>query len=138
MKNVQLRLLLILVIAPAMLFSCSKETVDQFSSTKEILTLGKWSIDYYFDGQDNTAWFHDYEFNFNASGSFTAIRGTETFSGTWSTIRNTSSDELITIHFETSTTELDVLEFEWTTGAVSLNSVAMKNALNTQLRFHKL
>ena len=137
MKNVQLRLFLLLLMAPLFFVSCTKESLDHLSTTREIITQGTWSIDYYFEGQDKTAQFHGYQFNFNGNGHFTVTRETSTYSGTWSTLRNTDYSEKLTIHFETSNAELTVLENEWNVGAMSLNSVAMKNAANTQLRFHK-
>ena len=138
MKNVQLRLFLLLLMSPLFFTSCTKESLNHLSTSKEIISQGTWTIDYYFEGQDKTAQFHDYQFSFNGNGSFTVTKGTSTFSGTWTTTRNTDYSEKMSIHFETSNADLTPIENSWNVGAMSLNSVAMQNEASNQLRFHKL
>ena len=136
MKNAKTGIMFLLV-ASLFFTGCSKEALDNFGASKEIITNGKWSIDYYFNGQDNTDRYHGYQFTFNSNGSLVASNGAESYNGTWSSIRGTDHKEILTFNFESPNSTLQEVETDWNVGATSLNSIAMKNAANVQLRFHK-
>ena len=136
MKNAKTGIMFLLV-ASLFFTGCSKEAFDNFGASKEIITNGKWSIDYYFNGQDNTDTFQGFQFTFNSNGNLTASNGAESYTGTWTSIRGTDHGEILTLNFENTNAALQQLETDWNVGATSLNSIAMKNAANVQLRFHK-
>ncbi len=138
MKNAKTGIMFLLLLSTFVFTGCSKETLDQFSASREIITNGKWSIDYYFNGQDNTDKFQGFQFTFGSNGSLTASNGAESYNGTWTSIRGTDHREILTFNFESPNAPLQEVETDWNVGATSPNSIAMKNAANTQLRFHKL
>ena len=108
------------------------------SSTKEIIQQGTWSVGYYFDGQDRTADYHGYEFTFNSSGAVSCTDGTNTYSGTWSTHKDSGSNEMLTMNIQNAPASINSLDTDWTIGSVALNSIGMKNASSTQLVLKKL
>lgn len=55
MKNATLFSFLLIVVSTSLFTRCTPENLDYVSTAKEILPQGKWSVDYYFSGQDKTA-----------------------------------------------------------------------------------
>ena len=113
-------------------------TPDQLlaSTTKEIIVQGKWAVNYYYDGQDNTAQYQNYAFSFNGDGTIGATNGTDSSYGTWSTIKDVNRNEVLTIHLHA--TALSGLDASWTVGSASLVSIGMKNTAGVQLVINKL
>lgn len=71
---------------------------------------GKWTVTYFWDKvKDETGKFSGYTFEFQSGGIFSAVKGTQTWTGTWS--HNSSSTKLI-INI-TGNDALDELTDDW-------------------------
>ena len=136
MKTLQLTSGLALIFSLAFFSNCSPKLED-VSTTKEVLTQGKWSVNYFFNGQDNTAEFHGYQFDFYTSGSLTATKDSTSYSGTWTIRKDDNYKDILTIELDNQPA-LDDLNSEWHVTTVGLNNVAMKDTTNIQLLWQKL
>ncbi|HWJ90587.1 MAG TPA: hypothetical protein VNR87_05720, partial [Flavisolibacter sp.] len=115
---------------------CSPKLED-ISTTKEVISQGQWSVSYYFNGQDHTADFHGYRFDFASSGTLTASNDSANYSGSWSIVKDDNFKDIMLINFGT-TSKLTYLNSEWHVTTVGLNNVAMKDTTNVQLLLQKL
>jgi len=133
MKNLKLALGVLFV---SMLFT--RCTPDQLmpSSTKELIVQGNWAVNYYYNGQDNTAQYQGLTFRFNGGGSVTATSGTASYSGTWNTINDASRNEVLILHIDGSQS-LAALDAQWTVGNASTATIGLKNSTSTQMVLKK-
>src|SRR5438270_3321677 len=92
------RLLFILLVV--LFVRCTPSRQDYVSSAKEIVSTGKWSIDYYYSGQNQTSSFYNYQFSFQNNGIVICDLGSSTVSGTWSTIHDVNSNEIMSINID--------------------------------------
>jgi hypothetical protein len=136
MKTIKLAVSLALFAALVSIAACSPKLED-VSTTKEVITQGQWSVSYYFNGQDRTADFHGYRFNFASAGTLTATNDTDTFNGSWSITKDDKFKDILLISLGT-TSKLTSLNAEWHVTTVGLNNVAMKDTTNVQLLIQKL
>jgi hypothetical protein len=137
MKNVKLTVSFLLLLTSMLFVNCSPD-LPYVSTTKEVITQGTWGVDYYYYGQDKTAQYADYHFTFSTTGNVTVTHGPDTFAGTWSTLKNTSNTDVLTISLDSQEPTLAELNSSWNINTINLASVAMKNSINTQLIFKKL
>ncbi|MFL5738721.1 MAG: hypothetical protein ACJ75B_00780 [Flavisolibacter sp.] len=136
MKTLKLTSGLALILSLAFLSNCSPKLED-VSTTKEVLTQGKWSVNYYFNGQDRTDEFHGFQFNFYTSGALSATKDSSSYSGTWTIRKDDQYKDILTINLDNQAA-LNDLNSEWHVTTVGLNNVAMKDTTNIQLLFEKL
>ena len=137
MKSAKLFALL-LIISTSMLFTNCSPRQDDISTTKEILSEGKWSVDYYFAGQDQTGLYTNYTFTFNLNGAVVCEQGTTSNTGTWSLIKDGSRNDVLLIQLNTLEPHLIQLSEEWKVTDQTLSVIAMRDVNSTQLRFKKL
>src|SRR6059058_1631990 len=83
MKNLRLTATLLVLFSSLLFVNCTPEQVESYSTTKEVISQGTWSVNYYFDGQDRTPSFHDFQFDFKSDGTLTVAYGTSIQTGTW-------------------------------------------------------
>lgn len=123
--------LLIVPVLAIMLFtssfsSCKKEdntVATQVAALTQTAQQGKWKITYYVDnGANETSTYTGYEFQFNAGGTVTAIKGASTVSGTW-TSGNDDSTIKFYLNFGTTNPFLE-LNDDW--HVTQQNSVLIK------------
>ncbi|MBC6368647.1 hypothetical protein DDT91_17800 [Algoriphagus sp. AK58] len=81
------------------------------------LGLGTWKITKFIDsGKDETSSFNGFLFTFNPNGSLVATNGVNTFTGTWSIVKDSSDDSPddldFTIFFPVST-KFEDLNDDW-------------------------
>lgn len=114
-------------------------TPDQtyFSTTKEIITQGKWSVAYYYAGQNRTADYADYEFSFSGDGTIACQQASVSIKGTWGTIRDVNGNDMLIIKLNSSEPRLSQLSDQWSVTNKTLTEVAMKGN-STSLKFKKL
>jgi hypothetical protein len=136
MKKIKLTLCLALFAALVSFSACSPELED-VSTTKEVITQGEWSVSYYFNGQDRTADFHGYRFDFAMAGTVTATNDSTSINGNWSITKDDKFKDILLISLGT-TSKLTSLNSEWHVTTVGLNNLAMKDTTNVQLLFTKL
>ena len=137
MKNFKLTLNLLLLFSTVFFASCTPE-LPYVSTTKEVIVQGSWNVQYYFDGQDNTAQYYDFQFTFSNNGSLVCVKGADSFTGTWSMIKDADHKDVLHISMDTQVTALTALNVDWTVTTVNLMNIGMKSGNNTQLVMAKL
>ena len=137
MKNVKLTASLLLLLSSMLFVNCSPD-LPYVSTTKEVITQGTWAVNYYYFGQDKTAQYADYQFSFSATGNIAVTHGPDTFAGTWSTLKNSTNSDVLTISLDSQDPNLAELNSSWNINTINLSNVAMKNSSNTHLIFKKL
>ena len=138
MKNLNRALSLLLLSATLFFTSCTKDQNENFqSTTKEFISAGKWSVDYYFAGSDKTLQFSNYQFVFTGNGTLTGTDGNNEFSGTWKTLRDVNRNDVLQITINSQDPGLTGLNLPWNVTAKSSLVISMKEG-SDELRFKKL
>jgi hypothetical protein len=135
MKKPKLFSYLLIIVSTSFFISCTRENVDYFSTAQETISRGQWSVDYYFAGQDKTAQFNSYEFNFLGNGTVTVNNGSNSIHGGWSVVRDVNRKEVLRINIE-DPHFLDLNE-QWSVLANDTYFVNLKGA-SSELRLKKL
>ena len=139
MKIQNLAASFLLILAAFTFTHCTKEQVeDNSSTTKEIITQGKWTVDYFFADQDITAQYSNYQFVFLGNGTVMAKGNQHELSGTWSMIRDVNYNDVIRINIDTQDPSMAELNDQWSVTNKSLATVVMQDGTSSQLRFKKL
>ena len=139
MKIQNLTASFLLILAAFTFTNCTKEQVeDNASTTKEIITQGKWTVDYFFADQDITAQYSNYQFVFLGNGTVMAKGNQHELSGTWSMIRDVNYNDVIRINIDTQDPSMAELNDQWSVTNKSLATVVMQDGTSSQLRFKKL
>jgi hypothetical protein len=136
MKTKNLLVGLLLFISSISFTSCYPDQ-DYSPSTKDILSTGKWSVDYYYAGQDKTTQYTNYEFNFQGNGVVSAKTTTDEFTGTWALMKDVNRDDVIEINLATQQPELTELNEIWKI-TDKTHSIISMNGSSMQLRIRKL
>jgi len=127
MKSLKFFAYLLVVISTSLFTRCTPENLDYGSTTKETITKTKWSVDYFFTGQDMTAQFSNYKINFAGNGTVIANDGTTSVNGTWSMVTDINRNELLRINM--SEAHLQGLNDQWTVKQTSDDVLSMKSAV---------
>ena len=136
MKNLRFISYLLVIISTSLFTSCTRDSIDYPGSTKQVITAASWSIDYYFAGQDKTAQFNNYKFNFAPTGTMTADDGTNSFNGNWSVVTDVNRKDVLRINL--AETHLQDLNNQWTViDATNTGSLVMKNG-TSEIRLRRL
>ena len=125
----------ILLLVSSTLFSCTEQQ-DMVSSPEDMLSRGNWTVDYYFNGQDQTAQYGSYSFTFNSNGIVSCDNTVHNCTGTWQIRKNVQSD-VLSISLTTQQPELQQLNQNWSISETNMQSVTMTNGTG-QLRLRKL
>jgi hypothetical protein len=137
MKIQKLTAGLLLVFVSLLFTNCTKDQNESYkSTTSEIISQGKWSVDYFFSGQNITSQYGNYQFNFTGNGSLKASDGLNELSGNWKMIRDVNGNDVLQIRILTQDPYLSELNANWNVTDKQLGSVTMQVAEN-QLRFKK-
>lgn len=97
------------------LFSACHKSDDHSSGGGNTITpaAGSWKVSYFFDKQDKTTIYTAYSFEFGSNGSMSATNGSQTWTGSWLTGYDDSSNKFL-IDFSGSTpSALSELEEDW-------------------------
>ena len=137
MKNVKRSVLALLFLSTILFVNCTPD-MPYVSTTKEVITQGKWAVDYYYFGQDKTSQFDNYEFTFATTGILSCNIAGTVHDGTWVTFKSGNTADVLTIALDNQQPNLAELNANWTITSINLSVVAMKNGSNTQLIFRKL
>jgi len=106
------RMMLGAVAIAAVFTACKKENSDPTPAEAfETISKGEWQVQYFFDDNDETYKFQGYVFTFNSNGTVTAVNGTETVNGTWTTSIDDSQTKLY-LNFNNSAL-FDELNDDW-------------------------
>jgi hypothetical protein len=137
MKNVKLAVSLLILASTSFFTSCTPENLDYISTTKEIISKGQWSVDYYYSGQDKTTQYSNYQFSFLANGSLVGAGSASSFTGTWSMERDVNRNDVIRITINSQEPHLMELNEQWNVTDKANDAVTMKEG-NDELRIRKL
>jgi hypothetical protein len=86
---------------------------DLTSTTEEIISSGKWVVNYYYENQDLTGEYGNYRFVFNTNGTVTSTRNNVISSGSWKKFTDASKQEFISIEFITNDVNIAKLSEQW-------------------------
>ena len=114
-------------------------TPDQYisNSTKDVLSTGKWAVDYYYAGQDKTAQFNSYEFTFVGTGDVSGTNGSNQVQGKWSIMKDVNRNDVLEINLQTQEPFLLELNEIWKVADKSTDVIAMDGS-GMQLRLRKM
>jgi hypothetical protein len=127
----------LLLLFSAITFSrCTADQGYSTTSTKDFLSLNKWTVDYFFAGQDKTAQYSSFEFNFKGNGTVTGKTSTGEFEGTWSLMKDVNRNDVIEINIDNQP-QLAELNDLWKVTDLGISTIDM-NGVSTQLRLRKL
>ncbi|HEU0065287.1 MAG TPA: hypothetical protein VFQ58_09655 [Flavisolibacter sp.] len=130
------RLLFILLIV--FFVRCTPSHQDYVSSAKEIVSTGKWSVDYYYSGQNQTSSFYNYQFSFQNNGIVICDLGSSVVTGTWSTIHDVNSNEIMSINIDCQQPNIMELNTKWSVTQLTTTEVGMQNGSSSQLRIKRI
>ena len=138
MRTIKLSVSFLVLLTALVFTNCTKDHQENYKeTTREIITEGKWSVDYFFAGQDITSHYNNYQFEFLGNGSLTAFINNQQLSGTWNMIRDIDRNDVLQIHINSGDPSLAELNNEWNVTDKSFVKVSMKGG-DSQLRFKKL
>ena len=114
MKVIQ-KFLPLLLLSLFALTSCDDNSSGNNGSNNGGATpsAGTWKVSYFFDKQDETSYYSNYTFEFGANGSLSASNGNQTYSGTWATGIDDSTDKFLIDFSGTVPSALSELEEDW-------------------------
>ena len=124
----------IIITFVCLLTSCTRENISYGETTREAITKAQWSIDYYFAGQDRTAEFSNYTFNFVGNGTLKADNGTSSFNGNWSLVTDGHRNDVLSITI--SEALLQNINDQWKVN-LTANGLTMKGGAS-QIHLKKL
>lgn len=117
---------------------CSPDYVDYRATTKEIISQGTWSVDYYFQGQDKTSEYVNAQFTFHGNGSITCLQDSVTYSGSWTTIKDVNRNDILIVNLGGQNTKFSSLNQQWNVTALGFKMVDMKDNVNNEWRIKQL
>lgn len=125
-KMKQLSILLLTTVF--VLFSCKKVTTKKIDKT---ITDGQWRVELFSeDGFNETNYFSGYVFDFNENNTVSAVNGSITVIGTWSTSKSFSDDDSKHSHLNlsfSSTHNFDELTDDWHVISLSDSKIELKD-----------
>ncbi len=137
MKALQLTVSLLLLSTCFLTTSCTKDQVENYrDNTKEIITQGKWTVEYLFSGQDLTDQYQNYDFEFLGNGTLSAQGPGPEISGTWSMIRDANRNDVIRIQINSQDPHFAAISEQWRVTGKTLQSVVMAEG-SSQLHIRK-
>ncbi len=135
MKNLKFFSYLLIVVSTSFFTRCTPENIDYRSTAREFISAGQWSIEYYNDGQDKTAQFHDMRFRFLGDGTVTANASNISVLGNWSIVRDVNRNEVLGININEQ--HFPALADQWTVTSAQAELLVMKDG-GRELRLRKL
>ena len=135
MKNIK-------AIAAALLFSISllfincTPSTDQLPTRQEVISNGKWQVNYFESGANLTADFQNLQLGFNANGTFSVVEGTEIVNGIW----NVSNQNVLQLYINTHNNTLLQLNGNWNINECNNNVLNLQknNTGTAQLKITKI
>lgn len=131
------------IAATALLFTaCSGDDNNNPPlNVDDTVKSGKWKVTYFWDEKDETYYFNGYTFEFKAGNVLTAVKGSDTYNGTWSTTTDDSKKKLV-INFS-APEELAEISDDWkiiemTESKIRLDDVSGGDGSVEYLTFEKI
>ena len=138
MRTTKLSVSFTLLLSAFFFTNCTRDTqVNYTENTSEIITQGKWSVEYFFANQDLTAQYNNYQFTFLGNGTLTATNNTMQVHGNWRMIKDVDRKDILQINIITGDPNLVEMNEHWNVTDKTLLKLAMVEG-NNQLRLRKL
>ena len=138
MRTTKLSVSFTLLLSAFFFTNCTKDTqVNYTENTSEIITQGKWTVEYFFANQDLTAQYNNYQFTFLGNGTLTATNNTMQVHGNWRMIKDVDRKDILQINIITGDPNLVEMNEHWNVTDKTLLKLAMVEG-NNQLRLRKL
>lgn len=118
--------------------SCTPSRQEYLSSTKEIISTGKWTVNYFYTGQNQTSVLSNYRFSFQNNGIVICNLDSTNVSGNWSIVHDLNNNDVLVININSQQTYLMQLNASWNVTSLSTSEVGMKNANSAELQFRKM
>ena len=138
MKNRKHFAFLLLVCTSLFFINCTPSRQDYLSSTKEIISTGKWTVNYFYSGQNQTSSLSNYKFSFQNNGIVICNLDSTDVSGSWSIIHDLNNNDVLVININSQQTSLMQLNASWNVTDKSTSEVGMKNANSAKLQFRRM
>jgi major membrane immunogen (membrane-anchored lipoprotein) len=133
----------LVISASAFLFAaCSGDDSNNPTlNVDDTLKSGKWKVTYFWDEKDETYYFNSYTFEFKTGNVLTAVKGSDTYNGIWSTTTDDSKKKLV-INFS-APEELAEISDDWkiiemTDSKIRLDDVSGGDGSVEYLTFEKI
>lgn len=120
------------------LSSCTPSRQEYLSSTKEIISTGKWTIQYFYSGQNQTSSFSNYQFSFQNNGIVICNMDSTTISGSWSIVHDLNNNDVLQMNINSQQSTLMQLNSSWNVTDKTMSEIGMKDAQSAQLQFRKM
>ncbi|MCC7466552.1 MAG: hypothetical protein IT261_09795 [Saprospiraceae bacterium] len=95
------------------LIACDDNSSSSNNGSGPTPAAGVWKVSYFFDKQDETSYYSGFTFEFGANGSLSATNGSQTWSGTWATGFDDSSNKFLIDFSGAVPSALGELEEDW-------------------------
>ena len=134
--KIQRRFTVLLLLSASILFTnCTKGDFGQ--SAKEIISNGKWSVAYFYTGQDKTENYRNLQLNFQGNGTLNLQQGTSAINGTWGMIKDVSSNDVLTMNVNSEEPDVTELNEEWEVTDAKSDMIVMQKGTSSILRLKK-
>lgn len=138
MKTRKLFAFLLIVCTSQFFMHCTPSRQEYLSSTKEIISTGKWSINYFYSGQNQTSTFSNYRFTFQNNGIVICNTDSTVVNGSWSMIHDLNNNDVLVININCQQSSLMQLNASWNVTDKTTSEIGMKNGGTSELQFRKM
>ena len=118
--------------------NCTPSKQEYLSSTKEIISTGKWTVNYFYSGQNQTSTLSNYRFSFQNNGIVICNLDSTNVSGNWSIVHDLNNNDVLVININSQQSYLMQLNASWNVTNITTSEVGMKNANSAELQFRKM
>ena len=126
---------LLLLFASIAFTNCTQENFGQ--SAKEIISNGKWSVAYFYTGQDKTESLRNLQWNFQGNGTLNLQQGTSTINGTWNIIKDVNRNDVLSLNLNSQEPDVTELSEQWKVTDANSDLIVMQNGTTSILRLKK-
>ena len=139
MKTSKLTVSFILLLSALFFSNCTKDQHENYASTtREIITQGKWSVEYFYGSHDLTTHYSNFQFQFSGNGTLTARSNNQELNGTWSMIRDVERNDVLNISINTGDPILAEINHQWKVTIKTLDKVSMSSKNSCELKIKKI
>jgi hypothetical protein len=136
MKSFKTTGLILFLIISILCIRCTPNQQDYSRTTREIISTGKWSIDYYFSGQDKTSQYQTILLTFLGNGTVNCEHNNTVYQGQWASIKDVNRNDVLELQLNSQEPTLTELNVNWNVVESTPSSITMRNSDNT-LRIRK-
>jgi|SRR5690242_3004669 len=115
--------------------NCSPDKSVFASATEEVLIRSAWTVDYYYNAQDMTDEFTSGRLLFSSTGVVGYQKNGETIAGKWSRKIDAANNELIDLQFNTTNSNVGMLNETWKLTSRSPNLLQFEDNSSTDIHF---